>query len=368
MANYSFIGYNFDVIIDNRVGQDTLTLDASYDPSTDRRVFNVQDDAVGTIRNGANPLPDTGTVFNGDRFFDENGDDDTQTGNVTLLDGTPTGLSGDIYLEESYSLTNPSGGTINVFRVEIDGNLAGYITSEPLVPGTTYNMVVSNVTPTNAPDTADPDVLIDVPCFTSGTMIMTPSGEKAIDALSVGDEVITADHDVQRIRWIGTRRLSRSELAAKPKLRPIRIAAGALGNDLPRRDLLVSPQHRMLVRSAIAIRMFNSDEVLIPAHTLVGIPGVERDESAETVDYYHMLFDRHEIVFAEGAPSESLFTGPQALKSLSADARAEIFELFPWLERPDHTPEAARQIPVKGRQVRNMVQRHVKNAQPLLRG
>ncbi|MGV6847939.1 MAG: Hint domain-containing protein [Marinibacterium sp.] len=321
------------------------------------------DAAGGTLVNGA---PDNGTDFNGDRFNNEFGDDLTQTGVVTSLDGSTTFDSGAIYLEESYSLTKPGGGTIDVFRVEVEGNLVGYITSEPLVAGTTYSFFRSNVTPTNAPDTTDPGAIVDVPCFASGTMIATPAGETLIESLSAGDLVLTVDHGPQPIRWIGSRALTRAELTAKPRLRPIRITAGALGSGLPLRDLRVSAQHRMLVRSAIAVRMFNAHEVLIPAHKLVGVPGIDVDDAAETVTYHHMLFDRHEIVTAEGAPSESLFTGPEALNAIGPDARAEIFELFPELRFPDHIPNSARLIPAKGRQARTMIHRHLKNDRPLL--
>lgn len=365
MANYSYIGYAPGVISVNfsTFSTGTITLSSGYDPDTDRRIFDVEDAAGGTLVNGD---PDNGTDFNGDRFNNEFGDDLTQTGEVTNLDGSVTFDSGAIYLEESYSLTNPSGGTIDVFRVEVEGNLVGYITSEPLVPGTNYSFVRSNVTPDNAPDTTDPDAIVDVPCFAAGTMILTPGGEKPIETLSVGDEVVTFDHGPQKIRWIGARSLDVVDLAAKPKLRPIRIEAGAMGSGMPQRDLVVSPQHRMLVRSTIAIRMFNANEVLVPAHSLTEIPGISVVEDADTVTYYHMLFDQHEVVFAEGAPSESLFTGPQALKSLSRAARAEIFELFPALEQPDHHPVSARQIPAKGHQVRSMIQRHIKNNRPLI--
>ena len=367
MANYSYIGYAPGVIgVDFNFGPDFITLDASYDPDTDRRIFDVTDDAGGLILDGGSGTPDTGTIFNGDRFNNENGDDATQTGIVTSIDGTLPPITGNIYLEESYSLTNPSGGTIDVFRVEVDGQLVGYITSEPLVPGLTYTFVVSNVTPTNAPDTTDPTTIVDVPCFAAGTLLQTPNGDRPIETLAVGDEVITLDHGPQRIRWIGSRTLSSPELAAKPKLRPIRINAGALGCDLPRRDLLVSPQHRMLIRSAIAVRMFDSDEVLVPARTLVDMPGIAVDETAEDVVYYHMLFEQHEIVFAEGAPSESLFTGTEALKSVPSAARTEILDLFPELAAQGYVPQSARPIPDKGRQVRNMVRRHIKNGRALI--
>ncbi|WP_298850010.1 Hint domain-containing protein [uncultured Ruegeria sp.] len=368
MANYSYIGYTPGVITVNTIGPDTVTLDVNYDPDTDRRLFSVQDAAGGFIQNGGGPpIADTGDVFNGDRFDNEDGDDLTQTGTVTTLDGSTTFLSGSIYLEESYILSKPGGGTITVYRVEVDGSLGGYITSEPLVPGTTYSMNIVNVTPTNAPDTTDPNAIIDVPCFVAGTLIRTPDGDVAIETLSAGDEVLTLDHGIQRIRWIGARSLDASDLAKKPMLCPIRIAAGSLGCNLPNRDLLVSPQHRMMLRSSIAVRMFDSEEVLVPARKLVSIPGISVEETVQDVTYYHILFEQHEIVFAEGAPSESLYTGAQALKGFHPEALAEIAALFPELTSPDHNPVSARPIPKRGKQILSLMRRHIKNDKALIR-
>ncbi len=365
MANYSYIGYEPGVISVSFTGFNTgtITLSGAYDAATDRRVFDVTDAAGGTLVNGD---PDNGTDFNGDRFNNEFGDDLTQSGVVTNLDGSVTIDSGAIYLEESYSLSKPGGGTIDVFRVEVEGNLVGYITSEPLVPGTNYSFVRSNVTPTNAPDTSDPGAIVDVPCFAAGTQIATPDGSVSIEQLSVGDLVLTADNGPQKIRWIGARALNASDLTTRPNLRPIRIAAGSLGSDLPKRDLRVSSQHRMMVRSPIAVRMFDSKEILVPACKLVGVPGITVEDGAQDVVYYHMLFDRHEIVYAESAPSESLFTGAQALASVHPGARAEILELFPELLHPEHEPRPARRIPDQGRRTRALIHRHIKNDRPLL--
>ena len=154
-------------------------------------------------------------------------------GVVTSLDGSTTFDSGAIYLEESYALTKPGGGTIDVFRVEVEGSLVGYITSEPLVPGTAYSFIRSNVTPSNAPDTTDPTAIVDVPCFTAGTLIETPTGAKAIEDLAEGDLVLTLDHGPQPIRWVGSRILTSVDLQANPRLRPICVLAGALGAGLP---------------------------------------------------------------------------------------------------------------------------------------
>ncbi|TRD15522.1 Hint domain-containing protein [Palleronia caenipelagi] len=209
-------------------------------------------------------------------------------------------------------------------------------------------------------------VNFNVVCFTRGTLIRTFDGDRPIEELVPGDRVLTLDFGYQPLKWIGGRVLSRQMLDQHPRLTPIRIRAGALGPGLPQADLLVSPQHRILVRSAIALRMFGTAEVLIPANKLLVLPGIDIAEDASGVEYIHMLFDRHQVVFSNGAPSESLFTGPQALKAVSPEARAEIQAIFPEICDPDFHPVPARLIPEKGKLMKQLAQRHAKNHKALI--
>lgn len=202
-------------------------------------------------------------------------------------------------------------------------------------------------------------------CFVAGTCIATARGEAMIETLKVGDRVLTRDGRLCPIRWIGRRRLSRAALAAHPRLRPVRIAANALGRGLPRQDLFVSRQHRILVRSQIAARMFGAADVLLPAHKLLVLDGVSLALPEDGVEYWHMLFDQHEVVVSNGALTESLFTGPEALKALPPEAREEIATLFPQITRPGFQPVAASRIPDKGKQMKRLVARHQKNGKPL---
>lgn len=196
-----------------------------------------------------------------------------------------------------------------------------------------------------------------VTCFAGGTMIQTLSGERRIDDLQPGDKVLTKDNGYQEIRWIGSSFVSASHLGAHPKLAPIRISAGSLGGGTPSNDLLVSPEHRILVRSSLARKLFGADEVLIAAKHLLLIDGVDIATDMAAVEYFHMLFDRHEIVVSNGAETESLYTGPMALLSVSAEAKEEIFSLFPELNDPDHISPPARLLP-SHRQSRKLVVRH----------
>ena len=196
-------------------------------------------------------------------------------------------------------------------------------------------------------------------CFAHGSGIATEQGVRKIETLQVGDKLMTRDHGLQAIRWIGKRHLDRHALDLHPQLRPILIAKGALGGGLPARDLMVSPQHRMVVRSRIVGRMFQAEEVFVAAKHLVGIKGVSVARDVTEVIYYHLLCDNHEIVRAEGAYAETLFAGPQALKAMTPQALREITLIFgevPFLNRVLALPAP------KGHQARKLVERHIKNA------
>ncbi|WP_232616908.1 Hint domain-containing protein [Celeribacter baekdonensis] len=196
-----------------------------------------------------------------------------------------------------------------------------------------------------------------VVCFTSGTQFKTLYGEVMIEDIQVGDMILTLDHGYQPVRWIGSRTLSATELGTSPNLRPISIRAGALGYALPEQDLIVSPQHRVLVRSQVAERMFGTKEVLVAAKHLVALDGIEVAANMTEVTYWHFLFDQHQIVFSNGAATESLFTGAEALKAVSPEAREEIFTIFPGLRADPEAGTAAVRLLVPGRRARKLAER-----------
>ncbi|WP_245155644.1 Hint domain-containing protein [Paracoccus ravus] len=216
-------------------------------------------------------------------------------------------------------------------------------------------------------DNTVPLILTDVEvlCFMLGTIIETQHGPVAVEDLKVGDMVLTRDDGYQPIRWIGSVRLSAARLARQPKLRPVRIKAGALGSGLPSADLYVSPQHRILVRSKIAVKMFGAMEVLVPAKQLLQLDGIDYADDRPDVVYFHFLFDRHQIVLSNGAETESLFTGPQALRSLSSAALQEVYTLFPELQDESFEPESARPL-VSGRRSRKLALRHADKGKALV--
>lgn len=183
------------------------------------------------------------------------------------------------------------------------------------------------------PFDAFPDTPPVVPCFVAGTRLLTARGQRRIDRLQTGDRVMTADHGLQPIRWIGAR-----SVPAQGRFAPIAFEAGAIGNT---RALRVSPEHRMLLRGWQAEVCFGEPEVLIAAKHLVNDRTI-RPAPGGMVTYLHIVFDRHEIVFAEGAASESLHLGDMALSGLTAAARAEILALFPQLATVGARPATAR--------------------------
>lgn len=202
-------------------------------------------------------------------------------------------------------------------------------------------------------------------CLAAETLLQTPEGKKEIGSLRAGDQVIVADGQAETVRWIKVQHVDAAMIARHPNLRPVRIIAGALGNGLPKRDLVVSQQHRIMVSSKVAERMFGETDVLISALHLTALPGIFIDEDVDSVSYVHLLFDRHEIVFAEGAPAESLFTGPEALKSISTEAKSEIFTLFPELKDPMFVATPVLKCPPTKRQ-KKLVSRHLANGKAVL--
>ena len=208
--------------------------------------------------------------------------------------------------------------------------------------------------------------IVDIICFASGTLIHTAEGAVPVEHLQVSDHILTYDQGYQPLRWIGSCSLTPAQLQANPKLLPTLIRADALGPGYPKQDLIVSPQHRVLAASAIVRRMFGRRDVLIPAHKLLPLDGVGiLDDPTSGLTYWHLLFDDNQIVWSNGAPTESLFTGPEALKAVSPASAAEIKTLFPRLSEPGFKPAFARHIPAKGRLMRKLVQRHQMNDKPV---
>ncbi|MEZ5684838.1 MAG: Ig-like domain-containing protein [Paracoccaceae bacterium] len=224
-------------------------------------------------------------------------------GNEGGVDYDTLDLTGQGPLRVFYDPTNPENGTVQFY------NSAGDPTS--------------SITFTNIENV--------IPCFTPGTLVATPKGERLVEELRVGDKVITRDNGIQEIRWLGRRDLTHAELLASPHLKPVLIRAGSLGDGLPERDMLVSPNHRMLVANDKTALYFEEHEVLVAAKHLVDNRGVKTVTTLGT-SYLHFMFDQHEVVLANGAWTESFQPGDQTLGGMGNAQRAEIFEIFPELQ------------------------------------
>ncbi len=184
-------------------------------------------------------------------------------------------------------------------------------------------------------------------CFVRGTLIDTAEGPKKIEEIAAGDLVRTQDHGLQPVRWIGA-----STVRGTGQNAPIQIRKGALGND---RDLWVSPQHRMLLSGWQLELLFAEPEALVPAKMLVNDQSILQTE-VDQVEYFHMMFDTHEIVFAEGAPSESFHPGRMGMGTFSEETRAEIFRLFPQLETGLETYGPSARMTLKSHEARILVE------------
>lgn len=173
-------------------------------------------------------------------------------------------------------------------------------------------------------------------CFTPGTLILTDRGDRPIETLRPGDGIVTRDHGICPLRWIGT-----STVRGEGRFAPIRLEAGALPG--ARRPLLVSPQHRVLLGGWQTELLFGEAEVLASALHLVEGDAI-RPAPCAAVTYIHLMLDRHEVIYAEGAATESFHAGPGGMSALSETARAALFDRFPALRSDPgaHGPTARR--------------------------
>ncbi|WP_103332583.1 Hint domain-containing protein [Pseudotabrizicola formosa] len=166
-------------------------------------------------------------------------------------------------------------------------------------------------------------------CFTPDTRIATPGGLRLIQDLRPGDRILTKDNGPQDILWTGRRRMSGARLYAMPHLRPVRFRSGALGQDRPDGDLVVSPQHRMVLNGPAARALFNTDEVLVKAEDLLNDTTICVDHALREVTYIHILLNRHNIVWANGMETESFHPSNTALDTIDPDQRCALMAALP---------------------------------------
>ena len=185
---------------------------------------------------------------------------------------------------------------------------------------------IYTVTPgsnSSAHNTVEPNYTDLTPfCFCKGTLIKTHDGERPVEEIDIGDLVWTLDKGMQPVSWVG-KTIAKGGIA-----RRVLIKKGALRN---KRDLRVSPNHRMLISGWRAELLFGAAEILIPAKHLVNGRTILWEFSEQT-EFVHMMFDTHEIVEADGCYSESFFVGGYGLDIMNCETRQELISMFPQLE------------------------------------
>ena len=282
------------------------------------------------------PVPDTGSV----------------TEDVAVNGAGYLTASGDI----NYWMGDDSGdwtagvftGTYGTLKIDDDGvwsyrALNAQASIQALDSGDTLTEVF-NVTSTGGNSTITITIhgTDEPPCFTRGTLIETPRGPRRVEDLRPGDLVLTRDDGPQPVRWVGARRLDLGP--GDLDLRPVVLRASAFGPGIPSRDLEVSPMHRLLLGGASTQLLFARDEVLAPARHLVNHRTICWAE-VPRVEYVHLLFDRHQIVYSQNCASESFYPGGVGLNGFDAATRDEVLALFPELRSlPGHYGDTARKV------------------------
>jgi hypothetical protein len=344
-------------------GEGNDTIYAGNDPDLGLDSLNIEDDGTNLlgpdlVTNNGMDFVDGGagndTIFGaddddtllggtGDDYIDGGIDDDTiegGDGDDTIIGGQGVdelsgGFGNDTFLGGNGGLTPGSVGDNVVGGEDADGNdvdvldLTGSdVASIDYTPGDAESGTVNFLDGTTMTFSEIENV---IPCFTPGSTIATPKGERLVEELVEGDKIITRDNGTQEIRWVGQKALDARDLMANPHLKPVLIRQGALGNGLPERDMMVSPNHRVLVANEKTALYFEENEVLAAAQHLVGAEGIHNVDVLGTT-YIHMMFDRHEVVLSNGAWTESFQPGDYTLKGIGNGQRAEILELFPELK------------------------------------
>ncbi|MFQ6547434.1 Hint domain-containing protein [Aestuariibius sp. 2305UL40-4] len=307
------------------IDSEALVVTSSTNPDIlDSNIINASDTPDGTrfvFQGGFGSqlvtLEDTGG--DPDVFEDDDGENHVITDGAGLVeDGTQVESESVILIQAVDADGNLTGPVIQLIVFSQNGvtqDVWGFSTTAPLEPGVTYEKV--------GDDIIGDSIYTDfVPCFAAGTLIRTPHGLRPVEDIALGDPVWTRGDPRARVTWTGA-----TTVAATGAFAPIVFAPGTLGNT---RELVLSPEHRVAIDGAQAELMFGEETVLVAAKHLLGAPGVSRREGG-TITYCHIMFDRHRILDAEGAPCESFYPGDMAMTAVDKAARAELIALFPEL-------------------------------------
>ena len=268
----------------------------------------------------AGAAPDFIHVDDGDSALDAltAGDADQLLAEDLVIDGITVGTTGQsVSIGITSNVTNFSGGGSGTFStIIVDGTVVGFVSTFELNPGDA--LFIETATAGGSIDYSE-----FAACFTRDTKILCERGEVVVQDLREGDLVVTRNTGLQPIRWVGGQKTSGRAAQA-----PIRFKAGALGNES---DIVVSPMHRMLVSGPRAEVLFGAPSFLAYATDLCDGDRIYA-EPVEHVEYFHILFDDHQIISAHGCWSESFAPHREAVDAFSAQGREEILRLFPQLD------------------------------------
>ncbi|MEM7489933.1 MAG: Hint domain-containing protein [Pseudomonadota bacterium] len=279
-------------------------------------------------------------TFNGGAPIEiEIADDDTLFEDGYVETGTRQTLAQDVtidgrlytagsFVENEFSLDDASGR--DVYIVRIDGRNVGFAYGDgtPPAPGDTYTATQGfDGDPTeNADGTSSSTTpYASIMCYGIGTMIETPTGPCPVEALEVGQDVMSLDRGPVPVIWV--RRMEQVLSGLDLDDRPVLVTAGALGPGRPARDLVVSPQHRILIGGA-QLPSIVARPAFAPAKALTGLPGIRHLRGPARVSWVHFACARHEVILAEGCESESLLLGPMVRRSLTQADRARLSLAF----------------------------------------
>jgi hypothetical protein len=240
-----------------------------------------------------------------------------------LAPGTEAGQPGDaVTLEARYTLMDPEGGRIELMALTA-GRQRFALPLSPIARRVSYTLLEIDT----APQAARLTDLLNI-SFASGTLITLPSGRAIeIERLKPGEMVLTRDHGPQPIAWVG-----RATLRAVGAFAPVVIPAGTMGNA---GDLVVSQHHRMFLYQRKRLPGLATSELLVQAKHLVDDDTIFIREGG-MVDYFSLIFDAHEIIYAEGIPAESLMVTEATLHRLPPELAAEVKAQFPGLAHNQH--------------------------------
>lgn len=297
--------------------------------------FTLPSNAQGTL--DANALTIDINVDDDDMEFDDGFQDDPGgtppnqilRDDISTVDaaGNPVFVAAGAVLEVEFTLTaTPVGGgdPIDLLFVaagpgENQGDLTLVVSTAPLVPGTTYDIAFKN----DGGGTPYGEIV----CFARGTLIRTPGGDVPVETLTVGDRVMTLDGGAERILWAAQRMI----LFPRGDDVPVTVEQNHFGPDQPYRRTQVSPRHCLLRRDAAFHMVFDTSEVLVAARDCIDGLGVSQPTRVKAVEYFHFMFNRHALVWANGMLAESFYPGPVARQSLDAIAHARLTALYPEL-------------------------------------